>query len=91
MNNNELEDDSQGLFEKFQHTQFRADYQFSVKKMTAKITSGYKFVMLVTPETLMEMQKFAYICEKTGFVALAMDSSGAKNFCKLEAEDEKEP
>ena len=43
MNNNELEDDSQGLFEKFQHTQFRADYQFSVKKMTAKITSGYKF------------------------------------------------
>jgi len=39
----------------------------------------------------MEMQKFAYICEKTGFVALAMDSSDAKNFCKLEAEDEKEP
>ena len=39
----------------------------------------------------MEMQKFAYICEKTGFVALAIDSSGAKNFCKLEAEDEKEP
>ena len=45
MNNNELEDDSQGLFEKFQHTKFRTDYQFSVKNMTTKITSEYKFFM----------------------------------------------
>lgn len=49
----------------------------------------YADIPLVTPETLMEMQKVAYICEKTGIVVLAMDSSGAKNLGKLEAADEK--